>query len=205
VKEFGGIDILVNNASAIYLTGTLNTPLKSYDLMHNINTRGTYLTTQICLPYLLKSSNPHILNISPPLSMHSKWFKDHVAYTIAKYGMSLCVLGMAEEFREQGVAVNALWPLTSVATAAVQNKLSVLMDSSRTSEIMGDAAYCIFTSNSRQCTGNFFLDEEVLRLNGVTNFDKYRYNPNYKGGLTIDFFIEDELIERVTRMTKPKL
>lgn len=179
VATFGGIDILVNNASAISLTSTLVTPMKRFDLMHQVNTRGTFACSQACLPYLLKSANPHILNISPPLNLSPQWFAPHVAYTMAKYGMSLCVLGMAEEFREQGVAVNALWPRTTIATAAIMNLLGgeVVMRQSRKPEIVADAAHAILTRPSRQCTGNFFIDEEVLAAAGVTNFDHYAVTP----------------------------
>jgi citronellol/citronellal dehydrogenase len=189
VKKFGGIDILVNNASAISLTGTLETPMKRYDLMHGINIRGTYLTSKVCLPHLLKAANPHILNISPPLSMEPRWFAHHVAYTMAKFGMSMCVLGMAEEFKEQGVAVNALWPETCIATAAVRNLLGgdEMIRRSRKPEIMADAAYTILTRNSRECTGNFYIDTRVLREAGVTNFDHYAVEPGQD--LIPDFFV----------------
>ena len=192
VKKFGGIDILVNNASAISLTGTLETPMKRYDLMHGINVRGTFLTSKLCLPHLLKASNPHILNISPPLAMESRWFAGHVAYTMAKYGMSLCVLGMAEEFREQGVAVNALWPETVIATAAVRNLLGgeAMIRQGRKPEIMADAAHVILTRNSRECTGNFYVDSELLRETGVTNFDKYAVDPSAE--LIQDFFLPSD-------------
>ena len=172
VATFGGIDVLINNASAIHLSGTLDTPMKRYDLMHDVNTRGTFLCSQACLPHLLKASNPHILNISPPLNMETRWFAPHLAYTMAKFGMSLCVLGMSGEFKEQGVAVNALWPKTVIATAAVQNLLggSDVVNRSRQPEIMADAAYLILTRSSRECTGNFFIDEEVLRQAGITGF-----------------------------------
>jgi len=193
VAKFGGIDIVVNNASAISLTGTLDTPAKRYDLMHQVNTRGTFMTSKACLPYLLKASNPHILNISPPLSMQPKWFKNHVAYTMAKYGMSMCVLGMAEEFKDKGIAVNALWPKTVIATAAVQNLLGgdEMISRSRTPDIMADAAIAIFNKNSKTITGNFFVDEEVLRMEGMTNFDKYLVNPKYKDNLETDFFLDE--------------
>ena len=189
VKTFGGIDILINNASAIHLTGTLDTPMKRYDLMHGINTRGTFLTSKLCLPHLLKAANPHILNISPPLSMLPRWFAPHVAYTMAKYGMSMCVLGMAEEFRGQGVAVNALWPRTAIATAAVQNLLGgeAAIRCCRKPEIMADAAHAILTRASRECTGNFFVDDEVLRSAGVTNFDQYAVMPGAE--LRTDIFL----------------
>jgi len=179
VATFGGIDVLVNNASAISLTSTLATPMKRFDLMHQVNTRGTFACSQACLPYLLKSVNPHILSISPPLNLSPRWFAPHVAYTMAKYGMSLCVLGMAEEFREQGVAVNALWPRTTIATAAIMNLLGgeEAMRHSRKPEIVADAAHAILTRPSRQCTGNFFIDEEVLAKAGVTNFDHYAVTP----------------------------
>ncbi len=175
VETFGGIDILVNNASAISLTGTLATSLQRFDRMHQINLRGTFACSQICLPHLLKARNPHILNISPPLNLQPQWFAPHAAYTIAKYGMSLCVLGMAEEFREQGVAVNALWPRTIIATAAVMNLLGgeAAMHRARKPEIMADAAYVILTRPSREATGNFFIDEDVLREAGVTDLSSY--------------------------------
>jgi citronellol/citronellal dehydrogenase len=189
VKEFGGIDILVNNASAIALTGTLETPMKRYDLMHGINTRGTFLVSKICLPHLLKASNPHILNISPPLNMETRWFEHHVAYTMAKFGMSMCVLGMAGEFKEQGVAVNALWPRTTIATAAVRNLLGgqELCDHSRKPEIMADAAHAILTKPSRECTGNFFVDDEVLHAEGIKDLSKYNVVPGAE--LSPDFFV----------------
>ncbi len=189
VARFGGIDILINNASAISLTGTLETPMKRYDLMHGVNTRGTFLVSQTCLPHLLKAKNPHILNISPPLLMEKHWFAGHVAYTMAKYGMSMCVLGMAEEFREQGVAVNALWPLTTIATAAVKNLLGgdTMVAHSRKPDIMADAAHVILTRSSRECTGNFFVDERVLREAGVTDFEHYNVVPGNK--LQPDFFV----------------
>ena len=189
VQTFGGIDILVNNASAISLTGTLDTPMKRYDLMHGINTRGTFLTSKICLPHLVKASNPHILNISPPLAMLPRWFGPHVAYTMAKYGMSMCVLGMAEEFRNVGVAVNALWPRTSIATAAVHNLLGgdEAVRHSRKPDIMADAAHAILTRSSRECTGNFFVDDDVLREAGVTDLDRYAMEPG--ATLRTDIFL----------------
>ena len=190
VKAFGGIDILVNNASAINLSGTLETPMKRYDLMNGINARGTFLVSQACLPHLLKASNPHILNISPPLLMDAKWFAGHVAYTMAKFGMSMCVLGMAEEFKDRGVAVNALWPRTVIATAAVRNLLGgdAVVRHSRHPEIMADAAHAILTPPSRECTGNFFIDDEVLRCAaGVTDFERYAVTPGVE--LQPDFFV----------------
>lgn len=189
VATFGGIDVLVNNASAIHLSGTLDTPLKRYDLMHQINSRGTFLCSQACLPHLLKAANPHILNISPPLNLETRWFAPHVAYTMAKFGMSLCVLGMAGEFKQQGVAVNALWPKTVIGTAAVQNLLggSEVVKRSRKPQIMADAAHWILTRDSRACTGQFLIDEEVLRQAGVTDFDQYAVTPG--SDLIPDFFI----------------
>ena len=189
VETFGGIDILINNASAIFLAGTSETPIKRFDLMHRVNVRGTFVASRTCLPHLLKSDNPHILNLSPPLNMEAKWFAPHVAYTISKFGMSMCVLGMAEELREQGVAVNALWPKTVIATAAVQNLLGgdEVIRRSRKPEIIADAAYAILTQDSRKCTGNFFVDEEVLRGQGVTGFDSYAMTPG--GELLPDFFL----------------
>jgi len=172
-EHFGGVDILVNNASAISLTGTLETPMKRYDLMNGINTRGTYLCSQACLPYLKKAANPHILTLSPPLNMNPRWFAPHVAYTIAKYGMSMCVLGMAEEFRHAGIAVNALWPRTVIATAALQMIPGVDSKKCRTPRIVADAAHAILVRDSRRCTGQFFIDEEVLRAEGVADFAGY--------------------------------
>jgi citronellol/citronellal dehydrogenase len=189
VATFGGIDVLINNASAIHLSGTLDTPMKRYDLMHDVNVRGTFLCSLVCLPHLLKASNPQILNISPPLNLEARWFAPHLAYTMAKFGMSLCVLGMAEEFKQQGVAVNALWPKTVIATAAVQNLLggSTVVNRSRRPEIMADAAHLVLTRSSRECTGNFFIDEEVLRQAGITDFDKYAVTPG--SDLIPDFFV----------------
>ncbi|EDM81345.1 oxidoreductase, short chain dehydrogenase/reductase family protein [Plesiocystis pacifica SIR-1] len=191
VEAFGGLDILINNASAIMLTGTLATPMKRFDLMHQVNARGTYLCSQACLPHLLKAENPHILNISPPLNMNPRWFRDHVAYTMAKYGMSMCVLGMAEEFKRKGVGVNALWPRTSIATAAVKNLLGgdAMMQRSRTTDIMSDAAHIILTRAAKGCTGNFFLDDEVLAAEGITDLDRYAVDPSQK--LIIDFFLDE--------------
>ena len=192
VTRFGSIDILINNASAISLTGTLQTDMKRYDLMHSINTRGTFLVSKICLPHLLKAENPHVLNLSPPLSMKQHWFQNHVAYTMAKYGMSMCVLGMAAEFEGQ-VAFNALWPRTSIATAAVQNILGGddMVAHSRTPEILADAAYCILKRNYKICTGNFFIDDELLNTEGVTDFSQYAVTPGMKDAdLFIDFFVD---------------
>ena len=177
--HFGGIDMLVNNASAISLTGTLETEMKRYDLMHQINTRGTFLCSRECIPYLKRADNPHVLNLSPPLNFEPRWFASHVAYTMAKYGMSLCVLGMAEEFRDQGVAFNALWPRTTIATAAVQFALGgdEAMQHSRRPEIMADAAHAILCRDSRECTGNFFIDDEVLAAEGITDLRSYQVDP----------------------------
>ncbi len=189
VETFGGIDVLVNNASAISLTGTLETPMKRYDLMHQINARGTFLCSQACLPHLLKSQSAHILNISPPLNLEPHWFGPHVAYTMAKYGMSLCVLGMAWEFKEQGVAVNALWPKTAIATAAVRNLLGGddMMRGSRKPEIMGDAAHAVLLNPARARTGKFLIDEEVLREAGVKDFGPYAVDPTAE--LFPDYFL----------------
>jgi citronellol/citronellal dehydrogenase len=189
VATFGGIDILVNNASAIQLTGTLTTDTKRYDLMQSVNVRGTYLMSKHCLPHLVKAANPHILNLAPPLNLDPRWFAPHLAYTMSKYGMSMCVLGMAEEFREQGVAVNALWPRTVIATAAVRNLLGgeSVIARSRRPEIVADAAYIILTRPSRECTGNFFIDEEVLAAAGVTDFEQYAVTPGSE--LLSDFFL----------------
>lgn len=188
LDTFGGIDILINNASAISLTGTLQTSMKTYDLMHTINTRGTFLCSQKCIPSLMESENPHILNISPPLNFDVHWFSPHVAYTMAKYGMSLCVLGMADEFSKQGIAVNALWPKTAIDTAAIRNfGGGGMSDHARKPSIMADSAYAILTRNSKECTGNFFIDEEVLAAEGVTDFDQYAVKPG--ADLAPDFFV----------------
>ncbi len=186
---FGGIDVLVNNASAISLTGTLETPMKRFDLMHQINTRGTYLCSQACLPHLLKAANPHVLNISPPLNLEERWFAPHVAYTMAKYGMSLCVLGMAGEFRTAGVAFNALWPKTAIDTAALSIFAPGAAVRCRRPEIMADAAHWVLTQDSRAVTGRFFVDEEVLRAAGATDFSVYRDPAVAEGDLLQDFFV----------------
>jgi citronellol/citronellal dehydrogenase len=190
-EKFGGIDILVNNASAISLTGTLQTPMKRYDLMQQINTRGTFLCSQTCLPHLLKAENPHVLNLAPPLNVETRWFAPHTAYTMAKFGMSLCVLGMAGEFKKQGVAFNALWPKTTIDTAAIRNVVGAeLANRSRKPDIMADAAHAILTRSSRDCTGNFYVDEEVLREEGVSDFSGYAVTPGLKNAeLQPDFFI----------------
>ncbi len=190
--KFGGIDICVNNASAISLTPTETTDPKRFDLMFGINTRGTFVTTQACLPYLRSSENPHVLMLSPPLDMNPKWFKHHVAYSIAKYGMSLCVLGMAAEFKKDRVAVNALWPRTTIATAAVNNLLGgdKLMRMSRTPEILADAAHLVFCQPSSDFTGNFLIDDNFLHdVGGVTDFEGYRADKSMP--LALDFFVPE--------------
>jgi citronellol/citronellal dehydrogenase len=196
VTEFGGIDICVNNASAIQLTGTLATDMKRYDLMHQINTRGTFLVSKMCIPHLKNAVNPHILNLAPPLDMEAKWFKNHVAYTMAKFGMSMCTLGMSAEFAQAGIAVNSLWPLTAIDTAAVRNLLGgeTVAAMSRSPEIMADAFHAIVIKPARETTGNFFIDELVLRDGGVTDFSKYA--PDAKGPLAADFFVPDEVFAK---------
>jgi citronellol/citronellal dehydrogenase len=192
-ETFGGIDILVNNASAINLTRTDQTPAKRFDLMFDVNVRGTFLTSQAALPHLRKSAeegrNPHILNLSPPLSMKAVWFKNHVAYTMAKYGMSMCVLGMAEEFKRDGIAVNALWPRTVIDTAALQMIPGIDALAGRKPEILADAAHIIFNRNSKECTGNFFVDDMVLASEGITDLEKYSVTPGPKDFL-LDFFLD---------------
>lgn len=187
VEVFGGIDVLINNASAIFLENTLNTPMKKFDLMFDVNVRATFSCAQACIPYLIKSDNPHILTLSPPLNMNSEWFKNHLAYTMSKYGMSMCTLGLAEELRLQGIAVNSLWPKTLIATAAVKYNLPVLYKKTRTPEIMADAACYIIQQPSRQWTGKFWVDEDVLTESGITDFTHYATNPNE--GLYPDLFI----------------
>jgi citronellol/citronellal dehydrogenase len=191
--EFGGIDILINNASAINLTPTEATPAKRFDLMFDVNVRGTFLASQAAIPHLRASAeagrNPHILTLSPPLSMKAKWFQHHVAYTMAKYGMSMCVLGMSEEFRKTGIAVNALWPRTAIDTAALQMIPGIDTAACRTPEILADAAYVILNRPSKETTGNFFVDDEVLASVGVTELDKYSVVPGTKDFL-LDFFLD---------------
>lgn len=191
--EFGGIDILVNNASAISLTGTLATPAKRFDLMFDVNVRGTYLVSQAAIPHLRvsaeKGGNSHILNMAPPLSMKSDWFKDNLAYTMAKYGMSMCVLGMSEEFRRDSIAVNALWPRTAINTAALAMIPGVDIARCRNPEIVADAAYAILHKSPSLCTGNFFIDEEVLKEGGLTDFDQYSVVPGTTDFMT-DFFLD---------------
>lgn len=192
VAKFGGIDVVVNNASAISLTGTLSTEMKRYDLMNNINARGTFLVSKVCIPYLKKSTNPHIVNISPPLNMKPKWFQNHVAYTMAKYGMSMCVLGMADEFKPDGIAVNAVWPKTAIYTAAMD--MLTGSDSSKVSrkpEIMGDAVYALLCKDSKSITGQFLIDEDILKNEGITDFTNYACNPANKDQLMLDFFLDD--------------
>jgi citronellol/citronellal dehydrogenase len=189
VERFGGIDVLVNNASAIFLAGTAETPAKRWDLMHQVNARGTFLCSQACIPHLARAENPHILNLSPPLQMKARWFAPHVAYTIAKFGMSMCVLGMAEELRERGIAVNALWPRTVIDTAAL-NLLGgdELARHARKPEIVADAARLVLLRDSRACTGNFFVDDEVLRAEGVADLSGYAAVPGNE--LVTDFFVD---------------
>lgn len=189
VATFGGIDIVINNASAISLTPTLATDMKKYDLMHQINTRGTFLVSKTCIPHLKKSANPHILNMSPPLNMEARWFAPHVAYTMAKFGMSMCVLGMAEELKRDKIAVNALWPRTTIATAAVQNLLGgdEMVKRSRKPDVLADAAWFILSRKSTEATGNFYIDDEVLKAEGVTDLSSYAVDPT--AGLMPDFFV----------------
>ena len=191
-ERFGGIDILVNNASAINLTGTEATPARRYDLMMGVNVRGTFVTTQACLPHLKQSAaagrNPHVLTLSPPLNMDAKWFAPHVAYTMAKYGMSMCVLGHAEEFLPLGIAVNALWPRTVIMTAALQMIPGVRPEHCRSVEIMADAAYQVLTADAKRTTGNFFIDDEVLREAGITDLDRYSVVPGSQS-LMPDLFL----------------
>jgi len=188
-NAFGGIDVLVNNASAISLAGTLATPARRFDLMFGVNVRGTFLASQACIPHLVKGTNPHILTLSPPLGMKPKWFKDHVAYTMAKYGMSMCTLGMSVELAPHGVAVNSLWPRTTIATAAIEmNFPEAILKASRKPAIMADAAYAILNRDSRAATGNFYIDETVLREEGVTDFDRYAVTPGQR--LYTDLFLD---------------
>lgn len=188
--HFGGIDVLVNNASAIFLSNTLDTPARRLDLMWDVNMRATFLASQACIPYLKKSSNPHILTLSPPLSHEAKWFAPHLAYSISKFGMSLCTLGMAREFAADGIAVNCLWPRTTIATAAIEfNFPKEILQASRKPEIVADAAHAIFQRNSRECTGNFFIDEEVLQVAGVTDFVQYAVTPG--APLFNDLFLDE--------------
>ena len=189
IETFGGVDILVNNASAISLTGTLGTPMKRFDLMFAVNVRGTYACSQACIPHLRRAQNPHVLNLAPPLNMNRRWFKDHTAYSISKYGMSMCVLGMAEEFREDGIAVNALWPRTVIYTAALAMLGErVKPENCRRPEMVAEAAYRIVTRDSRACTGNFFIDEQLLAEEGVTDTRRYAVDPHAR--LQPDLFVD---------------
>jgi citronellol/citronellal dehydrogenase len=192
VAEFGGIDICVNNASAISLTNSQATDMKRFDLMMGINTRGTFMVSKYCIPHLKKADNPHILMLSPPLDMKQKWFENHTAYTMAKYGMSMCVLGLSGELKSAGVAVNALWPRTTIATAAVGNLLGgdAMMRMSRTPDIMGDAAHAIFTKPAREFTGNFCIDDKILYASGVRDFEPYRVDRG--SPLMSDFFVPED-------------
>jgi citronellol/citronellal dehydrogenase len=194
VSKFGGIDICINNASAISLTGTEATEMKRWDLMHGINARGTFLVSKTCIPHLKKAQNPHVLMLSPPLDLNPKWFAPHVAYTMAKYGMSLCVLGMAAEFKEAGIAFNALWPRTTIATAAVEFALGgdAMMKGSRTVDIIADAAHLILTKPSRDFTGNFCIDDTLLYEHGARDLEKYRVDPTKK--LFPDFFVPESSV-----------
>ncbi len=191
-ERFGGIDICINNASAISLTGTLETEVKRFDLMHQVNARGTWLTSKTCIPFLKQAANPHVLMLSPPLDMKPYWFKGHTAYTMAKYGMSLCVLGMAEEFRAEGIAFNALWPRTAIATAAIEFALNgrEALSHCRKPEILADAAYAIFNKPSREFTGNFLIDDSFLYGEGVRDFEAYRVDPTKP--LMPDFFVPED-------------
>jgi len=192
-QKFGGIDIVVNNASAIQLTNAVHTDIKRFDLMHQINARGTFVVSKWAIPYLEKAANPHILMISPPLDMKEKWFAPHTAYSMAKFGMSLVVLGLAGELRSKGIAVNALWPRTVIATAAVQNLLGgdAMMHQARKPDIMADAAYAVFAKPARDFTGRFLIDDNFLAENGVTDFDRYRVDPTQQ--LAQDFFVPDDI------------
>ena len=198
VDAFGGIDIVVNNASAIALTQTPQTEMKRFDLMHQINTRGTYMVTKYALPHLEKAPNPHVLMLSPPLALEERWFAPHLAYSMAKYGMSLCVLGFAEEFRSRGIAVNALWPRTTIATAAIKNLLGGddMVQASRTPDILADAAFLVFNKPSRDFTGNFLIDDTFLVSEGMTDLDRYRVNPSRS--LQPDFFIPADSVPPVS-------
>jgi citronellol/citronellal dehydrogenase len=197
VAAFGGIDACINNASAIALTDTLATDMKRYDLMSQVNARGTFLCSKLTLPHLLAADNAHILNLAPPLDLDPKWFAHHVAYTMAKFGMSMCTLGMSAEFKARGVAVNSLWPLTAIDTAAVRFALGgdAMAAECRSPEIMADAAYAILSRPAHECTGNFFIDEEVLRAEGVTDFSRYAPS-GHEGPLQGDFFIPDAVFDR---------
>ena len=197
IDKFGGIDICINNASAVSPTPVTATPMKRYDLMNDVNARGTFMLSQKCYPHLKKSSNPHIVNIAPPLDMDKRWFKNHTAYTMAKYGMSMCTLGMAEEFRKDGIGVNSLWPMTSIDTAAVRNILGgdSMAKMSRTPAIMADAAYVLLNQDAREFTGQFVIDEFILKDTGTTDFKQYN-QPGYDGPLAADFFIPSDWVAK---------
>ena len=202
VETFGGIDVLVNNASAINLTRTLGTPMKRFDLMWGVNARGTFACSQACIPHLRKSSNPHILTLSPPINLDPRWFKLNTAYTISKYGMSLCVIGMSEEFKEEGIAINALWPRTVIATAALAMLGGLTPpEHCRKPEIVADAAHVILTRDSRCCTGNFYIDEDVLREAGITDFESYAVKPG--APLQPDLFLGEPPSQYVELKHKP--
>lgn len=188
IDRFGGIDICINNASAISMTGTMETPMKRFDLMFGVNVRGTFATTQACIPHLRKAENPHVLTLASPINMNPAWFKNHVAYTMAKYGMSMCVLGMAEEFRNEGMAINALWPRTIIATAALKMIPGIDLGNGRKPEIMADAAHAILTKPAKGYTGNFFIDEDVMKAEGVTDLDQYAVDPSKS--LLPDIFLD---------------
>ena len=197
IDKFGGIDICINNASAVSPTPVTATPMKRYDLMNDVNARGTFMLSQKCYPHLKKSSNPHIVNIAPPLDMDKRWFKNHTAYTMAKYGMSMCTLGMAEEFRKDGIGVNSLWPMTSIDTAAIRNILGgdSMAKMSRTPAIMADAAYVLLNQDAREFTGQFVIDEFILKDTGTSDFKQYN-QPGYDGPLAADFFIPSDWVAK---------
>lgn len=203
-RTFGGIDIVVNNASAISLATTPQIEMRRFDLMHQINTRGTYMVTKFALPHLEKAANPHVLMLSPPLDMNERWFAPHLAYSLAKYGMSLCVLGFAGEFRSRGIAVNALWPRTTIATAAIRNLLGgeAIMRASRTPDILADAAYRIFLKPSREFTGNFLIDDTFLVGEGIADLDRYRVDPIV--ALQPDFFVPEDSLPPVPLGPMPR-
>ena len=204
-QHFGGIDICINNASAIALTPVEFTDMKRYDLMNGVNARGTYLVSKVCLPHLKEGTNPHILNLSPPLVMEERWFKNHTAYTMAKYGMSMCVLGMAGEFAKYGIAVNGLWPLTAIDTSAVRNVLGgdSMAKVSRTPDILADAAHLVLTKDSKAFTGNFIVDDPFLREHGWSDERMAEYAPGYDGPLAPDFFLPQDLLESTPTKLMP--
>ncbi len=200
VSTFGGIDILVNNVSAFSFADTINTSPEEFNLLFSVNVRATFLLSKLCVPYLKNGSNPHIINISPPLEMEARWFKHHLAFTMSKYGMSMCTLGMAEEFKKSGVAVNSLWPQTTIATSTIQDHfIDKVYKGSRWPSIMADAAYELVKRNARKCTGQFFIDEALLRENGVTDFSQYAVDPN--ATLVEDLFVPDQYAKQGTRVS----